>query len=67
MLDKQPKLALNVDRRLVNATGALDLHKVFDEGDLTGILAACMEGLKVPFTSSIAVAGVTLLLAIAPR
>lgn len=67
MLEQLPLKAPNVDPGLVIVTGATDLRKVFDAEQIPGILAAYMEGLKVPFAISIACACATAVFALAPR
>jgi MFS transporter, DHA2 family, glioxin efflux transporter len=54
-----PKDAPGVDPHLVVATGATELRKVFTAEQLPGILEAYMDGLKVTFALSIALAGIT--------
>jgi MFS transporter, DHA2 family, glioxin efflux transporter len=52
---------------LVLATGATELREVFTPEQIEGILVAYMAGLKDTFAIAIAAAGVTFLLAFAPR
>ncbi|KIW98597.1 uncharacterized protein Z519_00258 [Cladophialophora bantiana CBS 173.52] len=67
MLHELPIKAPNVDASLVLATGATDLRRVFDASDIPGILAAYMDGLRVPFAICIACACVTFVLSFTPR
>ncbi|KEF63583.1 uncharacterized protein A1O9_01561 [Exophiala aquamarina CBS 119918] len=59
--------APDINPGLVVATGATDLRKVFTEEQIPRILSAYMEGLKVPFAMCIAFAGVSFVIAFAPR
>lgn len=67
LLKELVKTAPNVNPALVVATGATDLRKVFNEDELPGILAAYMEGLKVPYAICIAFAGLSFVIAFTPR
>ncbi|OAP61865.1 hypothetical protein AYL99_04068 [Fonsecaea erecta] len=67
MLHELPIKAPRVDAALVLATGATDLRKVFDASDIPGILAAYMDGLRVPFAICIACACLTFFLSFAPK
>ncbi|KIW30271.1 uncharacterized protein PV07_06026 [Cladophialophora immunda] len=67
MLHELPLKAPNVDASLVLATGATDLRRVFDASDIPGILAAYMDGLRVPFAICIACACLTFVLSFTPR
>lgn len=46
------------------ATGATQLREAFSAADLPGILIAYMDGLKVAFALAIALAGITLPIAL---
>ena len=59
-----PKNAPGVDSHLVIATGATELRKVFTAEQIGGILEAYMQGLKVTFALSIALAGITVPIAL---
>jgi MFS transporter, DHA2 family, glioxin efflux transporter len=59
-----PKDAPGVSPHLVVATGATELRKVFSEDQLAGVLKAYMDGLKVTFALSIALAGITVPIAL---
>jgi len=67
MLKELPNKVPSVDPRLVIATGATDLRKVFKADEIPGILAAYMDGLRVPFAICIACACLTFLLAFTPK
>ena len=64
LLKKIPSVAPGVDPKLVVATGAAQLRHVFSEEQLPGILIAYMDGLKVTFALIIALAGVTMPIAL---
>lgn len=59
-----PKYAPGVDPRLVLATGAAQLRDVFDADVLPGVLQAYMKGIKITFALCIAMAGITLPIAL---
>ncbi|EEP78531.1 predicted protein [Uncinocarpus reesii 1704] len=59
LLDRLPQVAPNVNPELVVATGAAELHKVFQGDDLQGVLIAYMDGLKVVFLLCIAISAVS--------
>ncbi|WEW61666.1 hypothetical protein PRK78_007158 [Emydomyces testavorans] len=59
LLKKLPQVAANVSPKLVIATGASELHKVFKPEDLDGVLVGYMDGLKVTFIVCIATGGVS--------
>ncbi|QDS72672.1 hypothetical protein FKW77_002901 [Venturia effusa] len=52
-----PQLVPGVDPKLVVATGATELRKVFDPSQLPGVIASYMAGLKDAYALSIALAG----------
>lgn len=58
LVQRLPELAPDVDIALVVATGASELRKTFDAKDITGILDAYMDGLKLSFLLCIVLAGV---------
>lgn len=58
LVQRLPELAPGVDIALVVATGASELRKTFDAKDITGILDAYMDGLKLSFLLCIVLAGV---------
>lgn len=62
-----PSVAPNVNPALVLATGATELRNVFTPQQVSGILIAYMDGLRIPFAVVIACACTTCLLSIAPR
>lgn len=67
MLKKLPETAPNVDPRLVVATGATDLSRVFSPEELPGILEAYMAGLKVAFILCIALGAVSVVASFFPK
>lgn len=67
LLKEIPIKAPNVNPHLVLATGATQLRQVFDAADIPGILAAYMDGLKVTFALTIAVVGISAIIAFFPR
>ncbi|KAL2056622.1 hypothetical protein ABVK25_003016 [Lepraria finkii] len=64
LLARVPVTAPAVSPSLVVATGATELRGVFSDADLPGILVAYMDGLKISFALAIALAGVTLPIAL---
>ncbi len=67
MLHRLPVTAPGVNPSLVLATGATELRNVFHADQISGILDAYMDGIRVTFAISIACACVTALLVLAPR
>jgi len=67
MLKVLPREAPNLNPGLVLATGASDIRRVFSPEDVPGIIAAYMEGLRVPFAICIACACLTFVLSFSPR
>jgi MFS transporter, DHA2 family, glioxin efflux transporter len=59
-----PRYAPGVDPHLVVATGASQLRDVFDPKVLPGILEAYMHGIKLVFALCVAMAGITLPIAL---
>ena len=64
LLSRIPVTAPGVDPKLVVATGATQLRNVFSAEQLPGILTAYMDGLKLTFALVIALAGITLPIAL---
>lgn len=67
LLTRIPVTAPGVSPELVVATGAAQLRSVFSKEDIPGILVAYMDGLKVAFALAVALAGVTLPIAVFSR
>lgn len=67
MLRQLPIKAPDTNPGLVLVTGATDLRQVFSPAQIPGILAAYMDGLRVPFAICIACACVTFVLAFTPK
>lgn len=67
LLSRLPVVAPGIDPVLVVMTGATELRKVFTAEQLSGILVAYMDGLRVSFAIAIACACLTFVLAFAPR
>ena len=67
LITRLPVTAPTVDPALVIATGATQLRHVFSEEQIAGILVAYMDGLKLTFALVIALAGVTVPIAMAAR
>ncbi|RMZ88037.1 hypothetical protein DV736_g4732, partial [Chaetothyriales sp. CBS 134916] len=67
LLKELPHTAPGVSPKLVVATGATELRKVFPASQLPGILAAYIDGIKVTWIISIVCSCVTVLLVLAPR
>lgn len=67
LLARVPVTAPAVKPSLVVATGATQLRSVFSEADLPGVLVAYMDGLKISFALAIALAGITLPIALLAR
>lgn len=64
LVARLPITASNVDPSKVIATGATELRKVFSAADLPGILEAYMDGLKIAFALCVALAGISVIIAI---
>ncbi|CAD6589968.1 MAG: hypothetical protein ASARMPREDX12_004093 [Alectoria sarmentosa] len=64
LLERVPLLAPGVSPALVVATGATQLRAVFSAQELPGIVLAYMDGLKLAFALAVALAGVTLPIAL---
>lgn len=64
LLDRVPVTAPGVTPSLVVSTGATQLRNVFSPSELPGILIAYMDGLKLSFALAIALAGITLPIAL---
>ena len=64
LLDRVPITAPGVEPSLVVSTGATQLRSVFSPSELPGILIAYMDGLKLSFALAIALAGITLPIAL---
>ena len=64
LLDRVPITAPGVEPSLVVSTGATQLREVFSPSELPGILIAYMDGLKLSFALAIALAGITLPIAL---
>ncbi len=64
LLARVPVLAPGVSPALVLATGATELRAVFSAEELPGIVLAYMDGLKLTFVLAVALAGVTLPIAL---
>jgi hypothetical protein len=62
-----PHKVPGLDPAAVIATGATDLRKVFDADQIPGILAAYIEGLRVPFALCIACCCIAFLVSFAPK
>ncbi|KAK3168518.1 hypothetical protein OEA41_004966 [Lepraria neglecta] len=67
LLARVPVTAPAVKPSLVVATGATQLRSVFSEADLPGVLVAYMDGLKITFALAVALAGITLPIAMLAR
>ena len=67
LLKSIPTKAPHVSPQLVVATGASELRHVFKPEDLPGIIASYMDGLKVAFALTIALVGVSFLVAFTPK
>ena len=64
LLDRVPITAPGVEPSLVVSTGATQLRSVFSAADIPGILIAYMDGIKLTFVLAIALAGITLPIAL---
>ena len=60
LLARVPALVPGVSPALVLATGATELRKVFSAEEVPGVVRAYMDGLKLTFVLAVALAGVTL-------
>lgn len=67
LLSRIPVTAPGVDPGLVVATGATQLRHVFSAEEIPGILTAYMEGLKLTFALCIALAGITVPIAVCAK
>ena len=67
LLKTLPSKAPGVNPKLVVATGASELRSVFAAKDIPGVLSAYLDGLRVAFAISIALACVSTVLVLAPR
>lgn len=67
LAEKVPQTAPGVSPSLVIATGATDLRDVFTAEQLSGVLEAYMDGLKVTFLLSIVLGGVTVIISLFPK
>ena len=64
LLSRLPVTAPSVNPKLVVATGATQLRTVFTEEQIPGILVAYMDGLKITFALVVALAGITVPIAL---
>ena len=64
LIARLPVLAPGVNPALVIATGATELRATFSAEELPGIILAYMDGLRLTFALAIALAGVTLPIAL---
>lgn len=64
LLARVPVLVPGVSPALVLATGVTELRKVFSAEELPGIVLAYMDGLKLTFALAVALAGVTMPIAL---
>lgn len=67
LVQKLPQLAPGVDPRMVVATGATELRKVFSSEQLAGILEAYMDGLRLTFLLCVVLACVGVLVSLFPK
>ena len=67
LLSRIPVTAPSVDPKIVIATGATQLRHVFSPEQIPGILTAYMDGLRVTFALIVALAGVTMPIAMAAK
>ena len=67
LLSKIPITAPGVDPKEVVATGATQLRHVFSADQIPGILQAYMEGLKLTFALGIALAGISIPIALCAK
>ncbi|RDI87335.1 hypothetical protein Vi05172_g2832 [Venturia inaequalis] len=64
LIQTVPLVVPGVDPKLVVATGATELRKVFDASQLPGIIASYMAGLKDAYALGIALAGVAVVVSV---
>lgn len=64
LIQTVPLVVPGVDPKLVVATGATELRKVFDSSDLPGIIVSYMAGLKDAYALGIALAGVAVVVSV---
>ena len=67
LLARVPITAPDVDPKLLVATGATQLRHVFSQEQIPGIIKAYMDGLKTTFALTIALAGISLPIALFAR
>lgn len=67
LLSRIPQTAPGVDPKVVVATGATQLRHIFSAEQIPGILTAYMDGLKLTFALVIALAGITMPIALAAK
>lgn len=67
LAQKVPQTAPGVNPSLVIATGATDLRNVFTDEQLSGVMEAYMDGLKVTFLLSIVLGGITVIISLFPK
>jgi MFS transporter, DHA2 family, glioxin efflux transporter len=67
LIERLPFTAPGADKTLVLMTGASELRNTFHGEQLAGVLAAYMDGLKVPFALAIACAATSTLVAFGPK
>jgi hypothetical protein len=63
LIQTVPQLVPSVDPKLVVATGATELRKVFTSSELPGIIASYMAGLKDAYALGIALSGLAVIVA----
>ena len=64
LLDRVPITAPGIKPSLIVSTGATQLRNVFSPTELPGILVAYMDGLKLSFALAIALAGISVPIAL---
>lgn len=67
LVERLPITAPGADKALVIMTGASELRHVFHGEQLSGILTAYLDGLRVPFALAIACAALSTLIAFGPK
>jgi hypothetical protein len=67
LVERIPELVPNLDPKLIVATGASELHNVFNGADIPGILEAYMDGLRVTFIVCIALGAVSAVVSLFPK
>ena len=67
LLGRIPITAPGVEPASVVSTGATQLRSVFSASEIPGILIAYMDGLKLTFALAIALAGITLPIALCAK